>query len=118
MNNSEEMKWWVDASFGTRYELRNQTGATLSLGIGCAYNSMARKQKLNTTSSTEAEIVGCVHDAMSQKSSGLDTLYWRRVSKCPEISFFRKIKAQSSFIVMVPCQAPEIQDISTSDNLY
>jgi hypothetical protein len=64
MNNSEEMRWWVDASFGTRYELRSQTGATLSLGIG-SINSMARKQKLNTTSSTEAEIVG-VHNAMSQ----------------------------------------------------
>jgi hypothetical protein len=42
MNDSEEMKWWVDASFGTRYELRSQTGATLSLGVGYVY-SMARK---------------------------------------------------------------------------
>jgi hypothetical protein len=64
MKGSKEMKWWIDASFGTRYQLRSQTGATLSLGIGSLY-SMARKQKLNTTSSTEAEIVG-VHDAMSQ----------------------------------------------------
>jgi hypothetical protein len=64
MTDSEEMQWWVDASFGTRYELRSQTGATLSLGVGSVYR-MARKQKLNTTSSTEAEIVG-VHDAMSQ----------------------------------------------------
>jgi hypothetical protein len=64
MTDSEEMRWWVDASFGTRYELRSQTGATLLLGVGSVY-SMARKQKLNTTTSTEAEIVG-VHDAMSQ----------------------------------------------------
>jgi hypothetical protein len=62
INNSEEMKWWIDAFFGTRYELRSQIGATLSLGVGSVY-SMKRKQ--NTTSSTEAEIVG-VHDAMSQ----------------------------------------------------
>jgi hypothetical protein len=64
MNNSEEMKWWVDASFGTRYKLRSQTGANLSMGVGSVY-SMARKQNLNTTNSTEAEIVG-VHDAVSQ----------------------------------------------------
>jgi hypothetical protein len=64
MNDSKEMRWWVDASFGTRYQLRSQTGATLSFGVGSIY-CMARKQKLNTTSSTEAEIVG-VHDAMSQ----------------------------------------------------
>jgi len=64
MDGSFKLKWWIDASFGTRYQIRSQTGATLSLGFGCVY-SMARKQKLNTTSSTEAEIVG-VHDAMSQ----------------------------------------------------
>ena len=64
MNDSKEIRWWVDASFGKQYELRSQTGATLSFGIGSVY-SMAKKQKLNTTSSTEAEIVG-VHDAMSQ----------------------------------------------------
>ena len=64
MDESKELRWWVDASFGTRYQLRSQTGATLSFGIGSVY-SMARKQKLNTTRSTEAEIVG-VHDAMSQ----------------------------------------------------
>jgi hypothetical protein len=64
MENLNELRWWVDASFGTRFEMRSQTGATLSLGIGSLY-SMSRKQKLNTTSSTEAEIVG-VHDAMSQ----------------------------------------------------
>jgi hypothetical protein len=64
MNDSCKAHWWVDASFGTRYQLRSQTGATFSLGFGSIY-SMARKQKLNTTSSTEAELVG-VHDAMSQ----------------------------------------------------
>ena len=61
MENVNELQWWVDASFGTRFKMRSQTGA---LGIGSIY-SMSRKQKLNTTSSTEAEIVG-VHDAMLQ----------------------------------------------------
>jgi hypothetical protein len=36
----------------------------MSLGCGSLY-SVARKQKLNTTSSTEAELVGS-HDVMSQ----------------------------------------------------
>ena len=56
MTNTNEIRWWVDASFGTRFSMRSQTGATLSFGIGSLY-SMSRKQKLNTTSSTEAEIV-------------------------------------------------------------
>jgi hypothetical protein len=63
-NNSEEMKWWLDASFLTRYELRSLTGVTLSLGVGYIH-SMAKKQKLNTTSSNEAEIVGA-YEAMFQ----------------------------------------------------
>jgi hypothetical protein len=47
MEDSKELRWWVDASFGARFETRSQTGATLSLGIGSMY-SMSRKQKLNT----------------------------------------------------------------------
>jgi hypothetical protein len=64
MGNANEPRWWVDASFCTLFEMRSQTGATLLFGTGSIY-SMSRKQKLNTTSSTEAEIVG-VHDAMLQ----------------------------------------------------
>jgi len=58
------IKWWVDASFATRRELRSQTGVAMSMGRG-AIHSMARKQRLNTTSSTEAEVVGA-DDAMPQ----------------------------------------------------
>jgi hypothetical protein len=43
MTDSREMRWWVDASFGTRYKLQSQTGATLSLGVGSVY-SMAKKR--------------------------------------------------------------------------
>jgi hypothetical protein len=64
MDGSNKVHWWVDASYGTRYGMRSQTGGTMSLGCGSLY-SIARKQKLNTTSSTEAELVG-VHDVMSQ----------------------------------------------------
>jgi hypothetical protein len=64
MDGSNKIRWWVNASFGTRYGMRSQTGGTMSLGYGSLY-SVSRKQKLNTTSSTEAELVG-VHEVMSQ----------------------------------------------------
>jgi hypothetical protein len=57
------IKWWVDASFAVHPEMRSHTGATMSLGKGSPI-SFSRKQKLNTKSSTEAEVVG-VDDAMS-----------------------------------------------------
>ena len=55
--------WWVDASFGVHPNLRSHTGATLSFGKGSPF-AVSCKQKLNTRSSTEAELVG-VNDAMS-----------------------------------------------------
>jgi len=58
------IRWWVDASFAVHGDMRGHTGATMSLGAGSVY-SMSSKQKLNTRSSTEAEVVG-VHDAMPQ----------------------------------------------------
>jgi hypothetical protein len=58
------VKWWVDASFATHGEFRGHTGATISMGRG-SLSSMSRKQKINTRSSTEAELVGA-DDAMPQ----------------------------------------------------
>jgi hypothetical protein len=116
MNDSRKAHWWVDASFATRYQLRryqlrSQTGATLTMGFRSIY-SMSRKQKLNTTSLIEAEIVG-VHDTISQ-------IIWVRhffhsVGKqiCPTTSFFNTIKAQYSFIKMVVIRVREIQNRST-----
>ena len=63
-DGSRVVKWWVDASFGTRKDMRSQTGAVMSMGTGSLY-STSRKQKLNTTSSTEAELVA-VNDVMPQ----------------------------------------------------
>jgi Reverse transcriptase (RNA-dependent DNA polymerase) len=57
------IRWWVDASYGVHPDLKGHTGATMSMGRGCMF-SLSRKQKLNTRSSTEAELVG-VDDAMS-----------------------------------------------------
>ena len=62
-SDATQIKWWVDVSFGVHPDLRSHTGATMTLGRGCPI-SMSLKQKLNTRSSTEAELVG-VNDAMS-----------------------------------------------------
>jgi hypothetical protein len=50
------VKWWVDASFGIHPDMKSHTGATMSLGKGSAYSKSTR-EKLNTKSSTEAELV-------------------------------------------------------------
>jgi len=57
------MKWWIDASFAIHQDMRSHTGATMSLGKGGIYSSSTR-QKINTKSSTEAELVG-VSDALN-----------------------------------------------------
>ena len=54
--------WWIDASYAVHADCRGHTGAMASFGSGMPI-SFSRKQKLNTKSSTEAELVG-VDDAM------------------------------------------------------
>ena len=54
--------WSVDASFAVHNDMKSHTGGVMSLGAG-ALIAMSTKQKLNTTSSTEAELVG-VSDSM------------------------------------------------------
>ena len=56
------IKWWIDASFAVHADMRSHTGGTMSLGRGAIYSASTR-QKLNTKSSTEAELVG-VDDMM------------------------------------------------------
>ena len=53
------VKWWADAAYGVHTNLRSHTGGALSLGRG-VIKSKSSKQKLNTKSSTEAELVGAV----------------------------------------------------------
>ena len=48
---------WVDASYGTHWDCKSHNGAVMSMEAG-AIMSFSRKQKLNTNSSTEAELVG------------------------------------------------------------
>ena len=58
------VKWWVDAAFAVHHDMKSHTGGTMSLGKGSIYSTSVR-QKLNTKSSTEAELVG-VDDVMPQ----------------------------------------------------
>jgi hypothetical protein len=51
------LKWWVDGSFGVHPNMRGHTGGGLSMGRGFPI-ATSTKQKLNTRSSTEAELVG------------------------------------------------------------
>jgi hypothetical protein len=50
-------RWWVDAAYAVHDDCRGHTGAGMSFGQGMAL-SYSWKQKINTKSSTEAELVG------------------------------------------------------------
>jgi hypothetical protein len=56
-NGSCILKWWVDAAFAVHPNMRGHSGGGLSLGRGFPIMS-STKQKVNTRSSTEAEVVG------------------------------------------------------------
>ena len=58
------IKWRIDGAFATHPDMRSHTGGMLSLGQGAVYGASTR-QKLNTRSSTKAELVG-VDDCMPQ----------------------------------------------------
>jgi hypothetical protein len=51
------IKWHVDASFAVHPDFKSHTGGVMTYGQG-VIQSMSRKQRLNTRSSTEAELVG------------------------------------------------------------
>jgi hypothetical protein len=55
---------YVDASYGVHADRRSHTGSTISLGKGSAY-AKSSSQKINTKSSTEAELIG-LSDSASQ----------------------------------------------------
>ena len=61
-NDSGTLEWWVDAAFAVHKDMKSHTGAVLTMGKGGVF-AISRKQKINTTSSTTAELVG-VSDAL------------------------------------------------------
>ena len=56
-DNIDTLYSWVDAAYPVTKEMRSQTGGAISMGRGLLH-AKSSKQKLNTKSSTEAEIVG------------------------------------------------------------
>ena len=56
------IKWWVDASYAPHADMRSHTGASMTIGKGAPI-TVSSKQKINTKSSTEAEVVA-VDDVM------------------------------------------------------
>ena len=57
------MTWNIDTSFVVHPDTKSYTGSCLTLGHGSLL-SLLSKQKINTKSSTEAELVG-VDDVMT-----------------------------------------------------
>jgi hypothetical protein len=56
-DDSQTIKWYVDAAFAVHYDFKSHTGATMTLGKGVLI-SVSSKQKSNARSSTEAELIG------------------------------------------------------------
>ena len=63
-DDTQSIKWYVDAAVAVHKDFKSHTGATLSLGKGIIC-SVSTKQKVNTRSLTEAELVG-VNDFISK----------------------------------------------------
>ena len=63
-DDSDSVRWWIDASYAVHPNMRGHTGATMSMGNGSIYSG-SWKQKMVTQSSTESEVVG-VHDVLPQ----------------------------------------------------
>ena len=55
--NISVLQTWVDAAYAVHNDMRSHTGGIISLGHG-VISSKSSKQKINTKSSTEAELVG------------------------------------------------------------
>ena len=63
-DNTSVIKWYVDVAYAVHPDMKSHTGGAMALGKGYGV-AMSTKQKLNTKSSTEAELVGC-DDVMGQ----------------------------------------------------
>ena len=70
IENMKIIKWYVDASFALHPDFRSYTGGVMKMGTW-VIQSGSMKQKLNTRSSTEAEIVGV--DDMAAK------IFWTKL---------------------------------------
>ena len=65
------LKWYIDASFATHPDYKSHTGAVLTMGGG-ALQSLTRKQKLNSRSSTGSALTMELLKSYGQRCS------WKR----------------------------------------
>ncbi len=63
-NDTQTNEWYVDAAFAVHPNYKSHTGATLTFGSG-VLASVSTKQKVNSRSSTEAELLA-VDDVISK----------------------------------------------------
>jgi hypothetical protein len=57
IDDTREVKTWVDAAYALHDDMKSHTGGVIMMGKGVLY-AKSSKQKLNTKSSTEAELIG------------------------------------------------------------
>ena len=57
MTSLDEISTWADASSAVHHGMKSQNGGVMSMGLGVTH-CIPIKQKLNTKTSTEAELVG------------------------------------------------------------
>ena len=62
-DDSDRLTWNIDVSFAFHPDCKSHTGVCLTLGHGSIL-SISAKQKINTKSSTKAELIGA-DDAMT-----------------------------------------------------
>jgi len=62
---NDQPQWWVDSSYAVHPDMKSHTEILMTIGKGGIYTSSC-KQKLNTKSSTKAELVSIDDDAMAQ----------------------------------------------------
>jgi hypothetical protein len=63
-DNTQTLTWYVDTAYAVYTDMRSYTGSTFSLGKGMIISD-STKQKVNSRSSTEAELIG-VDDRISK----------------------------------------------------
>ena len=55
-DDTQTITWYIDAAFGVHEDMKSHTGACMTLGKGMIC-SFSNKQKVNSRSSTEAELI-------------------------------------------------------------
>jgi hypothetical protein len=55
-NGTNDLQWWIDASYAVHYDMIVHTGSTMSMGKGSIHTT-STKQKMTDQSSSESEIV-------------------------------------------------------------